>query len=156
MRYDQLMKTILHSDPDDQPFFNFEHDDPFGDRFVFPPGPHLRSEAHDKWMLISVKDLAMLQTDMAKMNSKIRSLNGEVRRLKEHALQAPTLELLEFESPPREEATTRVRDIVKNNPGIRTSQIIEKLKIEPSIVAEILDGLATSGELEGQDVKNPD
>jgi len=60
-------------------------------------------------------------------------------------------ETIEFKVLPREEAVKLIEDYIEKHPGCLTSEIIEALQLDPSLVVDILRELEEKGEVESRD-----
>ncbi len=60
----------------------------------------------------------------------------------------------EFKVLPQKEAIKIIEKYVNKNPGCTTSQIIEELQLDPSLVVEVLDKLEKEKKLEGKEIKH--
>ena len=61
--------------------------------------------------------------------------------------------IIEFRELPKEEALRIIKEYIRKHPGCTTSQIIEDLRLDPPLVAEVLKELEEKGEVEGLEPK---
>ncbi len=59
---------------------------------------------------------------------------------------------IEFRVIPESEASEVIERYVKGHPGCITSEIIENLTLEPSLVVEVLNLLEEEGKIRGEEV----
>jgi hypothetical protein len=105
-----------------------------------------------EWVHIPAMDFHALQETMKGLKKEVQILNSRIKQLEIQGTAAVQTEILEIRNVSPADAKEEVRQYVKSNPGSLTSQIVENLRIDPRIVAAVLDELEQAGELEGRNV----
>ena len=80
-----------------------------------------------------------------------RELDSRVDRIEEKLAELELGETIEFKVLPREEAVKLIEDYIEKHPGCLTSEIIEALQLDPSLVVDILRELEEKGEVESRE-----
>lgn len=80
-----------------------------------------------------------------------RELDSRIDRIEEKLAELERGETIEFKVLPRKEAVKLIEDYIEKHPGCLTSEIIEALQLDPSLVVDILRELEEKGEVESRE-----
>ena len=92
-----------------------------------------------------------------KIEKSIEELKTEIRELREMIERRLSEmegeeEVVVLQRVPEDEAKKVVLELIKKKPGVRTSDIIIELGLEPELVLKILDELEKEGKVKGEEV----
>lgn len=80
-----------------------------------------------------------------------RELDERINKIEKRLAELTQEETIEFRILPKEKAMKLIKEYIEKNPGCLTSEIIESLQLDPSLVVEILGELEKSGEVESRE-----